>query len=84
MRLITENGDNMLVEPTEQQLQSAPAAIGPPGNSFAIPEPADEYSLQTRGNRADGFTVEYREGNKASRAAPMRGDLSRSDSRCGR
>lgn len=75
MRLTTEDGGD-LVEPSASQLDVALSRLGLPGNGFAILDKADQCYIQTSGSRADGYIIEYRNGNDREHYSSVRTDIS--------
>jgi hypothetical protein len=74
MRLTTEDGGD-LVEPSASQLDVALSRLGQPGNGFAILGKTEQCYIQTSGSRADGYTIEYRNGNDREHYSSVRSDI---------
>ena len=78
MKLSTEDGVE-IDSPGAEQLAGALARLGLPGNGYAILERSELHYIQTSGSRADGYVVEYREGDEATHRGSKRSDIAHAE-----
>lgn len=74
MRLTTEDGTE-LINPDAEQQTHALSRLGLPGNGFAILGSADQVYIQTSGSRANGYIIEYRDGDETKHFTSRRTDI---------
>lgn len=61
------------------QLRELLAALGGPGNGYAVLGSADEHYIQTTGSREHGFLIEFREGSEDAHYRSARKDIAHAE-----